>query len=134
MKICIRCSTEKVIEDFYNGNVCRACRKSQVNTWRRANKDRVNKVKREYRRKVGSGDLLTRYGITRDQYQSMLSEQNSRCLVCLRESERVLQVDHDHKNGKVRGLLCWKCNTFLGLLNDDIPSLQRAIDHIKKYK
>ena len=64
--------------------------------------------KRAYNRK-------TRYGLTTEQYEQLLVDQDSRCAIC-GEASLKLQVDHCHTNGKVRGLLCPKCNTALGYL------------------
>ena len=73
------------------------------------------------------------YGITIDEYDRMLAMQGHKCAVC-RQPEIVkkygkvqaLAVDHDHKTGKVRALLCQACNVALGALRDD-PVLIRAL-------
>jgi hypothetical protein len=64
------------------------------------------------------------YGITNEDYEQMLIDQDGVCAVCATpptEGKR-LSVDHDHDTGHVRGLLCYKCNTAAGLLGDD-PAL-----------
>jgi len=79
------------------------------------------------------------YGITAEDYYSMLVDQNGKCAVC--ESEEVnssrvssgkLFIDHCHDTGKVRGLLCSKCNHAIGLLNDDPELLHKAIAYLNK--
>lgn len=70
------------------------------------------------------------YKITLEEYNLMLNEQNYSCKICLRhenEFERDLAVDHCHKTGKIRGLLCGDCNQALGKLRDNIKLLERAI-------
>lgn len=62
--------------------------------------------------------LKLRYGLSVEEYRDLLVGQAGRCLICLR-ADRELVVDHDHKTGRVRGLLCQPCNTALGLLDDD---------------
>ena len=69
----------------------------------------------------------------------MLSAQNELCAICNGEgflmdpSHKVkLVVDHCHTSGKVRGLLCHNCNRALGLLQDDIGSIQRALKYLEK--
>jgi hypothetical protein len=47
------------------------------------------------------------------------------------ELKTALAIDHDHRTGKIRGLLCMKCNRGMGYLNDDINLLQKAIEHLK---
>ncbi len=75
---------------------------------------------------------VKRYGITIDEYDTLLRSQNGVCAICSREpvDGQRLAVDHDHKTGKVRGLLCFKCNTGLGHLGDSLDTLKRAVDYL----
>lgn len=59
-----------------------------------------------------SAYLLARYNITLAEYDEILDYQGGVCAVCLNppKGDRVLHVDHDHRSGLVRGLLCWPCN------------------------
>ena len=81
-------------------------------------------------------DLRRKFGISLEDYESMLDEQHSRCLICGRHFSEVggkgdgLVVDHCHKTGKIRGLLCSNCNTALGLLQEDPSSLRRAVAYL----
>ena len=71
--------------------------------------------------------LLRRYGITPDDYDRMLAAQNGRCAICRRlPGKRALCVDHIHKTGVVRGLLCDRCNRAIGNLNDNHQTLKSA--------
>lgn len=66
--------------------------------------------------------LRTRYGITPERYDEMLAEQNNRCAICggtdVRGTGANLSVDHNHRTGEVRGLLCQPCNLALGHLEE----------------
>ena len=65
--------------------------------------------------------LMHEYGLTLEQWQQMFDEQSGCCLLCGKhqsELKRILQVDHDHITGKVRGLLCSPCNVQLGWLEN----------------
>lgn len=75
------------------------------------------------------------YGITKEQYDQMLREQKGVCIICgnTNKSKIRLAVDHDHKTGKVRGLLCSRCNVALGLVGDDIIVLQEMISYLDKF-
>lgn len=73
---------------------------------------------------------LKRYGITAEDYDHMFAEQNGLCAICGRPDSRALSVDHDHETGKVRGLLCSKCNFLLGYADDDPEILTRAIEYL----
>src|SRR5262245_17713190 len=113
--------------------------------WHAANKERVNaesrqqwhedptrKLKqREYRQKSQRKDHLKYYyGITVEEYNAILARQNGCCRICKRKVKGNLCVDHDHKTGKVRGLLCRTCNPGCGHLRDD-PKLARiAADYL----
>jgi hypothetical protein len=57
--------------------------------------------------------LLTKYGISESEYQTLYKRQKGQCLICLRFFAK-LTVDHDHQTGAVRGLLCSTCNRVLG--------------------
>ena len=90
-----------------------------------------------------NGHLKRNYGITLDQYRELIRCQNNRCAICKKEETGVdskknklkdLSVDHCHKTGKVRGLLCFKCNASLGKFEDSIELLSNAIDYLKKSK
>ena len=79
---------------------------------------------------------LKKYGITIDQYDAMLKFQNNCCNICKThksEFKKNLAVDHCHKTGKVRKLLCHKCNTTLGLMDENIDNLNKLIEYIKEY-
>ena len=71
------------------------------------------------------------YGVTPKRFDEMLQEQAGRCLIC-EEPLRHPAVDHCHETGKVRGLLCRRCNTAIGGLHDDPALLQRAIEYLTK--
>ncbi|HDY68067.1 MAG TPA: hypothetical protein ENH85_09770 [Candidatus Scalindua sp.] len=89
------------------------------------NRDRLNEQKRNHRLKVN-------YGITLEDYDKLYEKQNGVCAICsLPEVLMRLQVDHDHKTGKVRGLLCLYCNNILGKAKDSIETLEKAIEYLK---
>jgi hypothetical protein len=76
------------------------------------------------------------YGITLAQYAAMFKRQKGRCALCLTKKvgqrrKKNLCVDHDHKTGRVRGLLCFRCNRALGLFQDDPKILRRVLRYLK---
>lgn len=78
-----------------------------------------------------------RVSISSDQYSEFMSAQEGKCAICRCESGKnnrgdKLAVDHCHDTGKVRGLLCHKCNTAIGLMKDDRKTLQAAIDYLSR--
>jgi predicted RNA-binding Zn-ribbon protein involved in translation (DUF1610 family) len=75
------------------------------------------------------------YGITLVEYDQMLHNQNNKCAICGNGDEvenRRLAIDHCHESGKVRGLLCGKCNRGLGLFYDNQELLESAIHYLNK--
>lgn len=78
--------------------------------------------------------LLRNYGITYEQYLQLLEKQNHKCAICgTQESDRKggdLVVDHCHRSGKIRGMLCQKCNLMLGNANDLVNTLEQAIIYL----
>lgn len=88
--------------------------------------------KRAVRRYISN--LMRKYELTTENFVRLLLFQGRRCYICQRtreELEQDLVVDHDHVTEKVRGLLCKSCNRMLAVWNDDVQTLQRAIDYLK---
>lgn len=108
---------------------CTSC-KVQLNKKRRI-EDRENVLTIERRSK-----LKTTYGITLEQYYSMLKAQNNCCAICAAKKPggrtKLFFIDHCHTTGKVRGLLCMRCNTGLGLFLDNPKFLSSAINYLKE--
>lgn len=77
-------------------------------------------------------NLFLNFGISYEYFLKMRNDQNNLCKICGQpEERRNLSVDHCHKTGKIRGLLCSKCNTALGLFGDNVKSLLSAIEYLK---
>jgi len=83
--------------------------------------------------------LKRNYGIILSDYNRMFEEQNGLCKICLKKGFKLkptqkvlLVVDHCHKTGAVRGLLCHNCNRALGLLKDNVDTLNRCIDYLQE--
>lgn len=89
----------------------------------RENRDRYSALKKFYA-----------YGITPEQYADMLSQQEERCAICQRDLDlgRDTCVDHCHKTGIVRGILCSNCNYGLGQFKDNQDVLREAIKYLDK--
>lgn len=88
---------------------CRVCRAAARKVWRESHKDKQV----QYRRRFN----LASYGITEAEYDVMLNAQGGGCAICRKpcRSGRQLAVDHDHRSGRVRALLCVVCNQSLGV-------------------
>ncbi len=73
---------------------------------------------------------LAKYGVTVEWYDETLRKQDGKCAICLQEPGSRLHVDHCHETGRVRGLLCFTCNSAIGKLGDDVERLRRAIKYL----
>jgi hypothetical protein len=79
-----------------------------------------------------SNRLKRRYGITLEEFNSMFIRQGKRCLLCGTDSPdgRNWAVDHSHKTGEVRGILCTKCNVMIAMARDSVDMLRRGISYL----
>lgn len=108
---------------YANDEEFRNKHRAQVKEWQETHKD-----KRIAQR-------LRKYGISFDDYQKLLEKQNGKCAICgsnIGDSVgNRLYVDHNHKTGKVRGLLCSNCNFGIGSLKDSVEILKKAIEYLE---
>lgn len=120
---------------------CKHCGEEHIQNQREIRNNAHSRACSKYRPPNYSGldkrDVVIRnqYGITLEQYDTMLEAQNYKCAICGNEDEvegRRLAIDHCHTSGKVRGLLCGKCNRGLGLFYDNKELLSNAIKYLTK--
>ena len=91
--------------------------------------------KPETKQRIRNQKLLENYGITNQDYEKMLEDQHFCCVGCgLHQNElsKKLNVDHDHKTGTIRGLLCGNCNRALGLVKDNVETLVKLKKYLEK--
>jgi hypothetical protein len=98
--------------------------------WRERNRDRARYL--DFRKHV-----VRKYGITMEQYEQFVAEHDNRCAICgsrqSRGHER-LCVDHCHDTGEIRGLLCHRCNTAIGLFLSDHSLLEAAAFYLDRHE
>ena len=87
-----------------------------------------------YRRNRRMPILKNKYGITHEEFDSLLTEQENKCALCSNTFTEKMRpcVDHSHKTGKVRGLLCRGCNLILGHIEKSENYIQRTIQYLNK--
>ena len=106
--------------------------------WNRANRKRYNENKNRSAKNNPSStkdrQLRIKFNISIEKYNQILNLQNYKCAICQYKcpTGRQLAVDHNHKTGKVRGLLCMECNIGLGKFKDSDDLLLRAISYLDK--
>lgn len=128
MNKCTRCG--KPVAKFQKkSRRCQSCRTEIHKEYCR----RVGYHKKLYSRikdKERERHLVKKYGVNAARYSEMLANQRGACAICQKAPRRKLHVDHDHKTGAVRGLLCRGCNHMLGVAADDPKILLRAVRYI----
>jgi hypothetical protein len=118
-KTCIKCGLSRAVNEFESGrNACKECRKEY---------HRSKQIHRRWK-------YETKYGITLEDYDEMLHQQNGCCAICGSNDAggpgKRFVVDHNHTTGEVRGLLCNNCNRALGYFMDSPRSISKALDYL----
>ena len=121
-------------------------RREYGKTWRKNNPEKykqqiekgIAKRKKDpnYYAKRREQGLLLNYGITIEDYNNLVVKQGGNCAICgihKTKLSKPLYVDHCHNTGKVRGLLCQKCNSALGLLNDNADTVLKAHKYLTSF-
>jgi hypothetical protein len=117
--------------------------------YRENNKEKIREARAKYKQKLRDQGIKRKtkekpgkaykrlYGITEDDFQRMLKEQNYVCKICLQPETATrngkvkrLSIDHCHTTGKVRGLICHSCNTVIGRYKDDAETFKRFVEHL----
>ncbi|KKN09114.1 hypothetical protein LCGC14_1049730 [marine sediment metagenome] len=135
-KVCTKCKKDKPLEDFKNdknrpsgyGSWCKRCHTKDSINWRQRN------TEARWR-----DQIKQKYGIDYKEYERIFEKQKSLCAICRKPemikfhgAPRKLAVDHNHDTGKVRGLLCTKCNLRLGYL-EDLEFVIKARIYLSEY-
>lgn len=143
MNRCCKCKELKDQSCFWKlksgpNGMQRKC-KDCMRVWREQNREAVREKKREiyvakksaYAIRGRENHLLRKFGITQQQYNAILNRQFGGCGICrVKPSGRHFAVDHDHVSGRVRGLLCDRCNRLIGLAKDNATVLSAAASYV----
>lgn len=134
MKECTMCGVSKPEEDFHWHYKAKGIRRAYCKVCR-SEEERKRQEQPEYKEKRREYLLGKHYGISTKEYDERLSYQKYGCAICgdACKSGKLLAVDHDHKTGKVRELLCGLCNTGLGAFRDRPELLEVAADYLRKH-
>lgn len=155
MKRCTKCKTEKNDNEFYRNKVaknrlsswCKECYKEKNAKWYQINSEKSIKYARDwgknnperFKRNAFKSHLKRLYGMTIEEYNNLLKLQNNVCAICKEPETRIrngnitsLMVDHDHKTGKVRELLCSGCNSSLPIV-EDTEKLKKFQIYLEKW-
>lgn len=128
-KTCTACGKWKALSAFHKHRICRYGVESickQCKFEKRKERDALNPDR------IRSMDLKAKYGMTIADYKAMLARQEGRCAICGTAEEKLV-VDHNHKTGKVRELLCHLCNAMIGCARENLGILANAITYLEQH-
>ena len=132
----------------YSEAYCKLCKKHATEKWREDNPEAHAEIKKSVREKGywkrkgprWEDHLRRSFGITAEDYNRTLEFQGGVCAICEEPpKKRRLAVDHDHKTGEIRGLLCWRCNHTLGSLERGrdpewlVEVMNKIIEYVTEY-
>lgn len=142
VKKCRICGRELPVSYFYKRNSsrdgyrgeCKECHANKSKAYYNSHKAEHRVVSRRY-------SIKKNYGLTEDEFSALYESQGGKCAICGKsltkvgkEKSKVANIDHDHKTGKVRGILCQGCNLGLGGFRDNPEYLLSALFYLNKNK
>lgn len=150
---CSECKIEKPLDCFGKrsrerairslSSLCKQCDAHKQAAFRQT--DKYKEVLRKRKEKQNKDksilkkyNLKQNYGISIEDYDALFQKQNGACAICYKKEEKLsdgrssLGIDHCHKTGKIRGILCAHCNNILGRCNDDMEILSSALLYLKR--
>lgn len=128
-KRCSKCKNTKDLSEFYKNS----SKKDGVTTACKVCINTRSKMKYESKtaRKI---QLKYKYGIDDLDFLDMLYSQQNLCAICFTEIDTKAHVDHSHDTGKIRGLLCMRCNVGIGMFQDDPHTLKSAANYVERHR
>ena len=132
--ICKKCGTDSPLEAFYKNSsyksgysaTCKECSRAYAKQHSRKNKDLMRERQ-----------LQHKFGLTNAEYDAKLAAQGGVCQICKcpppENLSKKFPVDHDHRTGKIRDILCQSCNHMLGNAKDNPDILQNGIAYLLKH-
>lgn len=149
-KKCTKCGTVKPLEQFYKSihkndgldSWCKKCKVEDNRAYVQRNIEEKRKYRKQYHIKNREkhlqqskrNNIRLKYNIEDSTYQEMIKQQNNRCAICgtvFDSKTNLAHLDHCHDTGRIRGMLCRKCNTGLGMFKDNQELLLKAALYLK---
>jgi 5-methylcytosine-specific restriction endonuclease McrA len=109
--------------------------KQSISLWERLSLFSRVQSKEEQRERRRWRAVYSLYSLTPGQWQAIFERQQGCCAICGTSQDDlgyILEIDYDHKTGKVRGLLCRKCNLGIGMFGEDVENINKAIRYLEK--
>jgi hypothetical protein len=141
---CTKCGEVKPLAEFPSrrsgrpSSWCRVCTNGAIRDYSKTPVGSVRKkaAQDSYNARNPDYQVTYRYGLEPGQYDAMRARQDDRCAICRTADAggKRWHVDHDHVNGRVRGLLCASCNLGIGKMKDDPETLRVAAAYIEQHR
>ena len=159
-KQCSKCSSELPLSAFYQRtgaksyhSACKVCERAMAKNWYESNKEKATAKVREWRQQNADAvkqyrannrhkhyrqELVRKYGVEPQWFDDQLQRQENSCMCCKRQfqwghKQTTPHVDHCHDSQEVRGILCNRCNTVLGLCEDNTELLTTLARYLRKW-
>jgi len=150
-KDCSSCGKSRPEDEFYllkaSGRrhaMCKPCVREKQRQREAADPETAKKRKREwaekhpeyapaYQKEYHRQRLLKSYGLTNEQFEVLQKKAGGACRICGTKPKRLV-IDHDHKSGRVRELLCDQCNHLLGNAYDSVTILEAAVRYLRHWQ
>lgn len=141
IKYCPKCQQTKPIDNFHrsgksNSGVASHCKEcANLLGCSRPKEEKQKRYQRD-KKKLKNTTLKREFGISLDEYNKKLHNQNHQCACCgssEKENGKMLAVDHNHETKEIRDLLCGKCNAAIGFLDESVKKAEKIIQYIKKW-
>jgi len=156
LKTCSKCKEEKEDQFFCKDKrrkdglhpQCKLCvstysknHKKKPEVWKKV-KEQSGEWKRSNPDKVRAQAVKKLFGLSWEDYLQKYAEQDGSCAICKThlilygdraKTDKIANVDHNHTTKQIRGLLCRKCNTAIGLLQDNITVIKNASEYLERY-
>jgi len=145
-KFCPKCEKIKDIDEFSTmkggsgiASHCKECSRERLNIYYDTEKGKKAKKQEYVRDKIKNKDLKLKrnFGISLDEYNMILNNQDGGCAICGRTEEengKMLAVDHDHTTMKNRAILCASCNLTIGFIEKNNINIDKIKEYINKHK
>ena len=138
-RVCRVCKKQKnLLDEYYLSRRDPTKKSSYSYECKECTVKRTVEYNREHSTSVRSQYLKRNYGLTFEEFEAMLSDQDNCCAICKSTKplgrHKRFNVDHHNKTGNGRGLLCSNCNTALGLVNDNIHTLKSMIQYLESHE
>jgi len=151
-KFCPRCKKTKPAKDFPKSKIrrgglsswCSVCSRENGKQWYASNKASKDKKNLDWyyknKRRARNTYLKRTYGISIEEYEDLFSLQNGLCALCDQPEKtkdyrtgqiKALAVDHCHESGRIRSLLCYRCNHIISCVGDNEQGAQKILNYMK---